>query len=125
MPDSVEAVFAHVSARPDSDQIHVVHCYSMRNGLYGKPSEARLFWTQIALGEREDYRVRGHAENTRAIRIAIGTKIENFAVWDSDLTAFVMSHSQVDNSVVTLRIVPGPDAVAGRPVRTLTFKSSQ
>ena len=51
VPDSVENVFAHLSStKPPSrtaDTIDVVHCYSMRNGLYGSPTEAHLLWSRI------------------------------------------------------------------------------
>ena len=31
----------------DGEQIDVVHCYSMRNGMYGTRTEARVFWSRI------------------------------------------------------------------------------
>ena len=45
VPDSVDNVFAQVISSNQDEMIHIVHCYSMRNGLHGSPSEAHIFWT--------------------------------------------------------------------------------
>ena len=74
VPDSVDNVFAYIDSASD-DRINVVHAYSMRNGLFGSPTEARVFWTQIDFSS-PDYSRSGHAKNTRAVRLPIGTKIE-------------------------------------------------
>ena len=47
VPYSVDDVFAQTISSSSDNKIHIVHCYSMRNGLYGSPVEARLFWTQL------------------------------------------------------------------------------
>ena len=109
MPNSVENIFAHVSVPPGNDRnlINIVHCYSMRNGLYGSSEEARIFWTQLDFS-RDDYRRKAHAEEMRAVRLRpIGTKIEQFGVWPgNDIDVLLMS--QTKRGKVSLHIVPGP-----------------
>lgn len=76
VPDSVETQFAYTSSHlSDGKQIDVVHCYSMRNGLYGRRTEARVFWSRIDFSEK-DYHRNGQAENVQAVAIPIETQIE-------------------------------------------------
>ena len=76
VPDSVETQFAYTSSHlSDGEQIDVVHCYSMRNGLYGRRTEARVFWSRIDFSEK-DYHRNGQAENVQAVAIPIETQIE-------------------------------------------------
>ena len=75
VPASVDNIFAYTASSSESDKIHVVHCYSMRNGLFGSPTEARIFWSELDFSA-PDYSRSGHAENTRAVSLPIGTKIE-------------------------------------------------
>ena len=35
VPGSVDNVFGYTAANPENDTIEVIHCYSMRNGLFG------------------------------------------------------------------------------------------
>ena len=60
VPYSVDDVFAQAVSSSSDNKIHVVHCYSMRNGLYGNAAEARVFWTQLDFSQA-DYRRSGHA----------------------------------------------------------------
>ena len=53
--DSVDQNFAFTSSNAD-DSINVVHCYSMRNGLYGSPEEARVFWSLIDFSKPDYHR---------------------------------------------------------------------
>ena len=76
VPDSVETQFAYTSSHlSDGEQIDVVHCYSMRNGLYGRRTEARVFWSRIDFSKK-DYHRNGQAENVQAVAIPIETQIE-------------------------------------------------
>ena len=59
-PASAEDVFTYTQASTTDDTIDVVHAYSMRNGLYGKPEEARVFWTKLDFSN-PDYHRSGHA----------------------------------------------------------------
>ena len=72
-PASVDDV--HTYTQNDSDgSIDVVHAYSMRNGLFGKPTQARIFWTKLDFSQ-PDYHRSGHADNLKAASIPIETKI--------------------------------------------------
>ena len=75
MPGSVDNVFGYTAANSDNETIEVIHCYSMRNGLFGKATEARVFWTRIDFSN-PDNRRSGRAENERKIQIPIDSKIE-------------------------------------------------
>ena len=46
VPESVDDVHSY-TATDEQGIIDVVHCYSMRNGLYGSVSEARVLWTKV------------------------------------------------------------------------------
>ena len=88
MPASVDEVFGYTAPTKDN-MIDIVHCYSMRNGLYGSPKEARVFWTRLDFSN-PDHMKSGSGENIRAISLPITTKIEQFAVYDTDLSVFLM-----------------------------------
>ena len=117
MPGSVDDVFAETFSNPVDGSIEIVHCYSMRNGLYGSPTEARIYWTKIDFSE-PDYLRHGQAENIRTIALPTKTKIEQFAVYETDKSVFLMSQSK--EFEVILHIIPGP-TVSDRPLRSFTF----
>ena len=70
--------------------IDVVHCYSMRNGLYGGPVEARLIWSKLDFSE-PDYHRSGHARNEYIVNVPITQKIVSMAVNEVDLSAFLIA----------------------------------
>lgn len=74
MADSVEAQFAYTTSDPEKGTIDVVHCYSMKNGLYGSRTEARIFWTRLDF-TNADYHRSGEAQNIRAVTVPIETPI--------------------------------------------------
>ena len=119
VPGSVDDVFAYTSSNAEDDSINVVHCYMIRNGLYGSPKEARVIWSLLDFSN-PDYHRTGHAHVTRIVSFPIETKIENFAVYETDLSAFLMSQSK--DAMITLHIVPGPANGAGGELRTFTFE---
>ena len=122
VPASVEEVFAYTApSKTDDSKIDVVHAYSMQNGLFGSPEEARVFWTSIDFSTPNEL-TRGIAKDIRAVSISIQTKVEQFAVYESDLSVFLMG--QTKRFEVVLHIVPGPD-VSARPLRTFTFWPNQ
>ena len=83
-------MFAYTASNQGDDSIDIVHCYSMRNGLYGSPTEARIIWTRLDFS-LPDYHRSGHAENVRAVSIPVSTTIEHFATNETDLTVFLMA----------------------------------
>ena len=118
VPSSVDDVFGYTA--PDADNpsiINIVHCYSIQNGLFGSAKEARVFWSQIDFSRPNEVQ-RGTAEDIRAISMPISTKIEQFAVYDSDLSVFLMA--QTKRLQVVLHVIAGP-SVSERPLRTFTF----
>lgn len=89
----------------------------MRNGLYGSPSEARLIWSTVdpsADAFSDAYRT-GKAEHDRVMSLKIDSQITQFAVHETDLSAFMMTQS-AKRLIITLYIVPGPGN--DLPVRT-------
>ena len=90
VPDSVDNAFGYTKSNAEDDSIEVVHCYSMRNGLYGKATEARVIWTKIDFSSPTNRRS-GVAENERSISIPIDSNIEQFAVYETDMTVFLLS----------------------------------
>jgi len=118
-PASLDNLFGYTSSQNDRGVIDIVHCYSMRNGLYGGPTEARVFWSRLdPTTYRDSYR-QGSAETIRAVSFAIDNPVTQFAVNEPDLTAFVMS--QVPSSLrLTLHVVPGPD-VSHRKMRSFSL----
>ena len=46
-PASIDEVHVYTQSHDEDGSIDVVHCYSMRNGLYGGPVEARLIWSKL------------------------------------------------------------------------------
>jgi len=68
VPYSVDETVAYISAREDS--IHVVHCYSMRNGLFGSVREARVIWSAINFDVASEYRV-GSAQDYKTVSFEI------------------------------------------------------
>ena len=121
MPYSVDEVYGYTQFNSTDDSIYVVHCYSTRNGLYGSPEEARIYWSIINF-DTPDYLKYGHSENIRVSSIPIETKIQNFGVHEADLTTFLMSQNR--DLQVTLHIVPGP-SVRDRELRSFTFYAAQ
>ena len=117
VPFSTDNVFAYTQSNSEDGSIDVVHAYSMRNGLFGSPKEVRIYWTHLDFSQ-PDYHRRGHATNTRIVSMPITKTIDHFAVYETDLTAFLLS--QTRNQKVILNIVPGP-SVKERPLRTYTF----
>ena len=102
----------------DDGSIDLVHCYSMRNGLYGRQDEARIFWSRIDFS-KPNYHRHGEGDNIRAVSIPIKNRIQQFAVHESDLSAFLLSHSK--NFELIMHVVPGP-FVKRRSMRTFVFK---
>ena len=46
-PDSVDDLFGYTATEQVDGTIDIVHCYSMRNGLFGRETEARVLWTKL------------------------------------------------------------------------------
>ena len=46
-PESLDELFGYTATSADDGTIGLVHCYSMRNGLYGSPKEARVLWSKL------------------------------------------------------------------------------
>ena len=66
-PNSVEDVHTYIGAMYGEDQvISVVSCFSMRNGLYGKPTEAIVYWNSIDFSEPDKLRY-GHVSRDQTV----------------------------------------------------------
>ena len=121
-PDSLDDLFGYTTTSNSDGMIQLVHCYSMRNGLYGSPSEARIIWSKVdpdASAYADAYRS-GAASHEHLVSLPIENQIKQFAVYDSDLSVFLMTQPS-KLMTLTLHIVPGP-TVADRPVRSFEFK---
>ena len=105
----------------DGKSIDVVHCYSMRNGLYGTRTQARVFWSHIDF-TKKDYHRNGYAENLQAVAIPIETQIEQFSVYETDLTAFLLAQNRLLE--IIMYVVPGPSVSNSRQLRAFTFMPS-
>ena len=115
-PNSLEQAHAYTQSNQDGS-IDIVHCYSMRNGLYGKSTEAQVVWTRLTF-DRDDYHRNGDAYNQRGVSLNIDEKVSNMAVVETDMTAFLMS--QTKQSTIIMHVVPGP-AVSEREMRSFVF----
>ena len=120
-PDSVDDVFGYTRTAEDGT-ISIVHCYSMRNGLYGSPNEARVIWSKVdpSADAFSDLYRSGKAENERVVSLKIENQIRQFAVHEKDLSAFLMTQSAM-RLTLTFYVVPGPNSMDDIPVRTFQF----
>ena len=94
----------------------------MRNGLYGSPIEARIFWSNLNPDPAfyQDTYHSGKGETIRVVSVPISSTIKQFAVYETDQSAFLMS--QTANFLnLNLFIVPGP-SVADRPIRKFMLR---
>lgn len=76
VPDSLDDLFAYTATDNDG-LIDVVHCYSMRNGLYGSASEARILWSKVnpdASAFKDAYRS-GLAHHEHVVSLPIKSSI--------------------------------------------------
>ena len=120
---SVDEAFAYTTAKADGT-IHIVHCYSMRNGLQGKPRKAHVIWSQISFDEKPDpstYRV-GSAKDTLTTSLDIVAPIMHFTARDSDLTAYLLGVSKLNQ--LFLHVVSSGSQSSPMPYhKTYTFHS--
>lgn len=65
----------------------------MRNGLYGSASEARILWSIVDPDPnvfQDAYRA-GEAHHERVISLPIDNPIKQFAVYETDMSVFLIS----------------------------------
>ena len=56
-PISVDNTYVYTQTNRENDRmIDLVHCYAMRNGLYGDPKEVHILWTRLDLSTEDELR---------------------------------------------------------------------
>ena len=81
-PESLDELFGYTATSAEDGTINIVHCYSMRNGLYGSPKEARVLWSNVNPDPAafQDAYHTGKAETIRVVSIPIESTIQQFDV---------------------------------------------
>ena len=99
-------VYSGVSGE-DGGMIDLVHCYAMRNGLYGDPKEVHIVWTRLDLSEENELR-QGSANDLYQLVVPTEERFRHFAVHEDDLSVFMLAVTSLEELV--LKHVTGPDA---------------
>ena len=118
-PASLDDLFGYTSTEQEDGTIDLVHCYSMRNGLFGREEEARVLWTKLDPTTYQDAYRQGSAEQIQAVTFPIRSILKQFSVHEVDQSAFLMTQT-LKSLQLSLWIVPGP-SVSERPMRSFTF----
>ena len=107
-PNSVDKVLVEISS-PTTSQgqlMDIVHCYSFRNGLFGKATQAMVFWTRISF-ENPDYWREGHSHHLSDISLPIRSTVNQIGVFENTLNTLLLSQG-TDYFQLYLDLIPGP-----------------
>ena len=119
-PSSVDSAYAHTIS--STDQIHVVHCYSMREGLEGTVTSATVIWSELSFEPPDEMRI-GSAQDIKKVSFPIDGKIQQFTVRETDMTAFALGSTTLND--MSLHVLPFHEVTDGNIViKPQTYKLS-